>query len=266
MNKKTFYYHDFTDDVVDSQDQDFTLPDDYKVFKGGVGRRIWYKIARSLACAFAWIYSRGILGIKVIGKEKLKPFKDKGYFIFGNHTQMLGDPFTPMTIVNPYRYYAVAAQANFGIPFLGKYVIPAAGLPVGKNIKQSIQLLKDVKYAYNNKKAAIVIYPEAHLWPYYTEIRPFPVTSMNFPVTLKAASFSMTTVYKKPKFGKRPKIQVYIDGPFYPDMTLGKKAAQQKLHDDIFLAMKNRAELSNYAYYNYVKIEKTNRDEKEGEE
>ncbi|WP_302188395.1 1-acyl-sn-glycerol-3-phosphate acyltransferase [uncultured Lactobacillus sp.] len=256
MAKKQIYYMSITDDVIDSANQDLELADDYRVFRPGWAFKVWNAVARTLAAGFAWIYCRGILGIRVYGKEKLATFKkqNQGYFIFGNHTQMLGDPFNPLTIVNPYRFYTLAAQSNWGIPILGKFVIPVAGLPVGKTVKQSIRLLKDVKTAFQSKHAAIIIYPEAHLWPYYTKIRPFPATSLNFPVSLKAPSFTMTTTYQKPAIGRRPKIRVYIDGPFFPDQSLGKKAAQEQLHAEIYQAMCQRAKLSDYAYWNYVKI------------
>lgn len=132
MSKKTYYYHSESEDLVSSAQQDFQLPDDYQVFRKGATWQFWNGLVRSLACAFAWLYSRLFLLVKVKGKEKLRPFKKQGYFVYGNHTQMLGDPFTPMTIVNPYRYYSLAAQANWGIPFLGKYVIPGSPCQLGK--------------------------------------------------------------------------------------------------------------------------------------
>ena len=42
-------------------------------------------------------------------------------------------------------YYAIANQANWGIPVIGKILLPYGGLPVGKTIKQAINLLKAVK-------------------------------------------------------------------------------------------------------------------------
>ena len=140
---------------------------------------------------------------------------------------MLGDPFNPMTIVNPYHYYALAAQANWGIPFLGKYVIPAAGLPVGKNIKQSIRLLKDVKYAYEEKQAAIVIYPEAHLWPYYTKIRPFPATSST-PGHLKAPLLQRLTTYQPCRWRTRPKNHGLHRWPLLPGREAGQEGGSGK--------------------------------------
>lgn len=48
----------------------------------------------------------------------------------------------------------------------------------------------------------------------------------------------MTTTYQKRKFGKHPKITVYIDGPFFPDSTLTKKS-NKKLHDQVFEQLKS---------------------------
>ncbi|MDE6546989.1 MAG: 1-acyl-sn-glycerol-3-phosphate acyltransferase, partial [Lactobacillus sp.] len=113
-----------------------------------------------------------------------------------------------------------------------------------------IHLLKGVR-TLTSKNAHIVIYPEAHVWPYYTEIRPFPETSFNFPVQANKASFVMSTTYQKRKFSKRPKITVYIDGPFFPDPSLPKKQQQKKLHDQVFQQLKDRSKLSDYSYYQY---------------
>ncbi len=247
---KTYYYSKTTDDVVDSAQQDFRLPDNYPILVTSLSGKIWSHIVRTLAAGFGWIYSRLFLHVKVVGKEKLKNFSG-GYFVYGNHTQPMGDVFTPLTIFSPYRFYAIAGQANWGIPFIGKYLVRYGGLPVGKDIKQSIKLIKAIKQVIRQKKGIVMIYPEAHVWPYYTKIRPFDDTSMHFPVDLKVPSFTATSTYVKSKFLKKPRIIIYIDGPFYPDLSLGKKKAQMKLHDEIFKQMISRAKLCNYNYINY---------------
>lgn len=251
MAKHTYYYHSDTDDVVNSHDQSYSLPDDYTILPTSLGAKIWSPIVRVIATILSWLYSRLIIHIHIIGKEKVKKVKDQGYFIYGNHTRPVGDVFTPLIIFPILNFYAIAAQANWGIPFIGKFVMPYAGLPVGHDIKQSLKLIQAIKTVINKKKGVVLIYPEAHVWPYYTKIRPFDPTSMHFPVALNAPSFTMTTTYHKPRFGKRPKIVIYIDGPFYPDLHLNGKKAQIKLHDQIWDTVNKRAKLSNYQYYNY---------------
>lgn len=220
----TIYYNSTTDDVVKSKKQDFILPDDYQIIKH---TPLNYLI-RFLASGFAYLFTYGVMHVKVIGRDKLSKYKDEGYFVYGNHTQMVNDVFMPLTLFGWKNYYAIANQANWGIPVIGKTLLPYGGLSVGKNIKQAIKLLKAVK-TLTKENAHIVIYPEAHVWPYYTGIRLFPETSFNFPVQADKASFVMTTTYQKCKFGKHPNITVYIDGPFFPDSTLTKKEQQKKL-------------------------------------
>lgn len=250
--KRVYYYHKTTDDVVDSHNQNFSLPDDYVILPTSRAAKIWSAIARRLAAGFGWIGFRLFDHVQVIGKEKLKQV-DGGYFIYGNHTRPMGDVFTSLTIFPVKNFYAIAGQANWGIPFIGKYLVRYGGLPVGKDIKQSIKLIKAIQTVINDKKGEVLIYPEAHVWPYYTKIRYFDSTSMHFPVKLGAPSFVMTKTYHKKRIGRRPRCVIYIDGPFYPDQTLTRKEAQNNLHDQIWQAMNKRAKLSNYEYYQYIK-------------
>ncbi|MDF7637895.1 1-acyl-sn-glycerol-3-phosphate acyltransferase [Lactobacillus sp. ESL0791] len=253
MTKKSYYYHKLTDDVVNSKNQDLHLPDNYEILPHSLGAKIWSTSMRPVAHAFALLYAK-ILHVQVVGKDKISLVNDQGYFVYGNHTQPVGDAFLPLIIFPSKNYYVLASQANWGIPIIGKYILPYAGLPVGDDMVQMGKLLSAIKNVILTKKGIIAIYPEAHVWPCYTKIRPFPATSMHFPVALNRPSFAMTTTYQRPNRGTKPWITIYLDGPFYPDKNLPKKAAQNKLHDQISQTLNNRSRLSNYQYYNYQKI------------
>ena len=253
MGKRKFFYHHLTDDLVVSLNQDYHLPNSYAIFPKSLSGKIWSKFVRPLGYLISMVYINLILRVRIIGKEKLQATNDQGYFIYGNHTQTFGDVVLPLSIVPAKKYYAIAAQSNWGIPVLGKLVLPYFGLPVGQNIEQSARLIKAITAVIKAKKV-VVIYPESHVWPYYTKIRPFPVNSMHFPVALDSASFTMTTTYSKPRWGKKPQITVYIDGPFYPDKRLTKKQAQEKLHQQIYQTMQKRALTSDFEYCMYQKI------------
>ena len=82
----------------------------------------------------------------------------------------------------------------------------------------------------------IVVYPEAHIWPYYTKIRPFPDTSFRYPVEIGVPSFCFVNTYHKRKIRKRPKMITYIDGPFFPkeeatDLHEKMKSLRDQVHD-----------------------------------
>ena len=253
MGKRKYFYHHLTDDLIVSLNQDYHLPNSYAIFPKSLSGKIWSKFVRPLGYLISMVYINLILRVRIIGKEKLQATNDQGYFIYGNHTQTFGDVVLPLSIVPAKKYYAIAAQSNWGIPVLGKLVLPYFGLPVGENIEQSAKLIKAITTVIKAKKV-VVIYPESHVWPYYTKIRPFPVNSMHFPVALDSASFTMTTTYSRPKWGKKPQIAVYIDGPFYPDKRLTKKQAQEKLHQQVYQTMQKRALTSDFEYCMYQKI------------
>ena len=80
---------------------------------------------------------------------------------------------------------------------------------------------------------------------------------MKYPVELDAPCFSMTTTYRKRRFGKKPRTVTYLDGPFYPDPTLPPKARAQALRDQIYEAMVKRSQTSDCNYIRYIKKEET---------
>ena len=93
------------------------------------------------------------------------------------------------------------------------------------------------------------------MWPYYTGIRPFEKTSFRFPSELKAPVYVMTTTYTRRRFfgvvTKRPKLTVYVDGPYYADSELSIKENQQQLHDKVEAAMNMYSKKSDYEYIHY---------------
>ena len=252
--KKVFYFDTFNEDVIESADQDFKLSDDYKWINDNIFVRIGSWLIYILAIIIGTVYCR--LGLLVTIKNK-KAFKEankskKGYFIFANHTQPVGDVFIPALACIKRRVYVMVSTANYGIQVIGKILPMLGALPV----PESLSGFRKFNAACNKRieqKRCVVVYPEAHVWPYYTGIRPFAKTSFKFPCELDVPSYCITTTYRKSKLFKRPKAVVYVDGPFYPDKDINMKARQTKLHDEIYAQMSRRSEQSNYEFYQYIK-------------
>ena len=106
-----------------------------------------------------------------------------------------------------------------------------------------------------------MIYPEAHIWPYCDFVRDFSDVSFAYPVRLGAPVFTSTVTYSKKRFGKTPRVTVYVDGPFFPDGELGLRAAQKKLRDEAYGAMCARAKQSSFSPIKYIKREEVQSDE-----
>ncbi len=248
--EKVRYYKSFSDDFEQSRDQNFALKDDYKWIRTDLISKILSAVIYFLAIVFSLLYCRLFLHLRVKGKENLKGVKG-GFFIYGNHTQPIGDVFTPALCVLPRRIYTVVSTANYGIPVIGKILPFLGALPIVNSLHGTKELQKAMQYRLNHNHP-IVIYPEAHVWEYYTEIRPFNRTAFKFPVKFQKPAFAMTVTYKKSKIFKRPVMEVFLDGPFYPEGETQKQMAEN-LHNEIFKVMTKRSKNSNFDYIKYVK-------------
>lgn len=196
-------------------------------------------------------YSKLKFHIKYVGKEKLQPYKKQGYFIYGNHTQAFADTFIPSIAMHPKRNFFIVNPENISMKGSGHIIEMLGAIPVPGNkqaMKHFIEAVnKRIEHGY-----AITIYPEAHIWPYYTKIRPFRAVSFEYPVKLNTPTFCFTNTYQK--YGKKQnKIQIvsYIDGPFFSDKTLNIKEAKQKLRDEVYNTMVERSKNSNVEYIEY---------------
>ncbi len=246
---KTYYYTDFTDDLVETKNQAKSVPENYKWIKKNPFYIALGWILFQILKLVGLIYGKFALGLKIVGKSKLKI--KSGYYIFANHTQPLGDVFNP-ALYSVKKPYYICDSSNLGIPILGPILPLVGALPIPDSIRGKKKLF-DAISTRAQQGNAIIIYPEAHVWPYCTFIRPFEKTALNFPVRDNLPSFTATTVYKKWKFHKKPRAVIYIDGPFYPNESLDKHARVEKLHMEITNQLVKRVSQSSVEYIHYEK-------------
>ncbi len=245
--EKIYYFDTYEDDVVKSKNQGYKLKGNYKWIHKNIFYRFFSWVIYYIFMLVSLVYCKLILKVTVKNKKVLK--KAKNFFVYSNHTQELGDVFNPLLILFPKRPYAVCSAANLGIPVLGKVLPMLGGIVIPDDIHSMMKFNDAV--SYYARKHPIVIYPEAHLWPYYTDIRPFTNTSFTYPIKLNLPCFVFTTTYQKGK--KKPKITIYIDGPYYPNNDIPLKEARNELHDKIYKQMKERNKNSNFEFITYKK-------------
>jgi 1-acyl-sn-glycerol-3-phosphate acyltransferase len=102
----------------------------------------------------------------------------------------------------------------------------------------------------------IIIYPEAHIWPYYTDIRNFKDSSFHYPVSDNSPVYCFTNTYHKKRFGNGCRIITYVDGPFYPDKkAITPKEKRQSLRNQVYDRMKMRAKENTFIKVHYIKKE-----------
>ena len=174
--------------------------------------------------------------------------------MFGNHTQDIADPFIPNVISFPETDYIIVHANNVSMPVLGRITPSLGALPIPDGIKalKNFQNAIDTLISRGN---CVVVYPEAHIWPYYTGIRDFQDTSFGYPANMGTPVYCFTNTYHKRRFFKHPRIITYVDGPFYPDMDKPVKARRKELRDMVYRCMCERARLSDHVQIRYIKRE-----------
>jgi len=245
--KRVIEYKTFEDDVITSANQDYKLK---KNFRWVHINPIWHLLSfiiYLLLLIVAFIYKL----VRRISYKNRRVLKGT-YFIYGNHTSQFGDILNPFLICFPRRPYIICSPANLGIPIIGKILPLAGAIPIPDDIHDMLKFKKYIKYKIM-KGCPIVIYPEAHIWPWYTGIREFTNVSFHYPSELNKRVYSMTTTYKKSKIFKKPNIDVYIDGPFIKNEEYNKKDNAEKFRLEVSNKMKVRSKLSNYSYITYKK-------------
>lgn len=224
-------------------------------YEGGVARKIgrffWYHIiAKPLAFLFLKIKYRH----KIVNKECLRQAKGVGYFLYGNHTNAIADALIPTIISHPVGVYVIVHPNNVSMPVLGSITPNLGALPLPDD-KDAMKNFNTAIEHIISKKKCITIYPEAHIWPYYTKIRNFKDNSFRYPVQCGVPVFCFTNTYQKRKRGNTPQIVTYVDGPFYPDKELPAREQRKQLHQQVLASMKAYCENSNVEVIQYIKKE-----------
>lgn len=253
---KKLYYSSDADEVVNFKQKPIKIDENYNYittnpFKKFFSWVVFYVFALPVSCVVFKVVKR----VKFVNIKVLKPFKNKGYFVYANHTNQFGDGVCPALICFPQKPHIVVDSKNINIPIIGGFNKICGALPIPNNLQASKNFYNAIEHILK-KNNPIIIYPEAHLWPYYTDIRNFPSTSFRYPVKFNAPVFTFTTVYKKRKFFKTPKVEIYIDGPYFVNSNLPEKEAQQELRNVVYNKLKERSGLSNYNFVNYIKRSK----------
>ncbi len=247
MKGKTFYYSDpLNDDFAGTNIAAKRLPPHYCYLpKSRLRRSLAWALHHFFATPVCFLFLKISCGQKIVGREKLRPYRKGGYFLYGNHTRAAGDAFTPSMVSFPKKPFVIVSSDAVSIPVLKRVVEDLGGMPVPDGWETQKNFLAAVE-TRASKGNVIAIYPEAHIWPLYTGIRPFSAISFAYPVATGKPVFTFTTTYRK----RRPfgiKATVYIDGPFFSDESLHPKEQKRELRDRAFAVMEERSKLSVYS-------------------
>ena len=256
-NQKTIYYSDeLNDEFSEAKIIPRKIDENYKYSKNPVWDFCSVLCQNVLSMPIKLLHSKIVFNHKFIGKEKLKEHKKDGYFIYANHTQAFEDTFIPSLANYPKRNFLIVNPENISMKGSGWLVELLGAIPVPGNIKATKNFLQQIEKRIK-QKYSITIYPEAHIWPFYTGIRPFKSVSFKYPVKMNKPVYSFVNTYQS--YGKKNdkfRVVTYIDGPFYPNQDLSPREAQEELRNKVYEKMCERSKNSNFEKIKYIKKEK----------
>lgn len=251
----------------DEQNDDFAgnnittakVGQDFKFVRRGVIWRFFAFIAYYvIAVPLVFLVSKLYLGLKFENRKAVKKVGKSGFFLYGNHTREL-DAFIPAMAAFPKKAYVIANPDAVSIPMLKHFVMMIGCLPIPTGLEGMRGFLAAVHQRYS-EGGVIGIYPEAHIWPFYTEIRSFRDVSFRYPVEEKAPVIAMVTTYRKRSglfaLAKKPGMTVTLSEPMYPDPSLPPREAKRDLRDRVYdFMVKTSSSKENVEYIKYVKKE-----------
>ena len=255
--KIVFYHDELNDDFANNGvDKKANIPNDYRY----INNSFFFKVASFLvrylfAIPVLWLANKLIFRPKIKNKKLLKQLRKKGYYVYANHVlpldpvilPVMTQPSKTMVIISGHELFSIGGIVNWLVKHFYAIPIPNQNVDMAKNFVNCLSW-------HIKKRHRVLIYPEAHIWPYYNGIRNFKAVSFKYAVNDNAPVIAATTTFKKRKGNKKPKPIIFLDGPFYPDLTLPEHERTKELRDRVYEAMKWRAgQDDNYAYIQYVK-------------
>ena len=250
-----FYHDELNDEFSTAQITPRKIDGGYRYDRAtglsAIVRFFWY---RMVAVPLAFLYLKLKFHHRIVGKKAFKKAAGQGFFVFGNHTQIIGDALIPTFVRFPHDAYIIVHPNNISMPVLGRITPYMGALPLPDDMAATRNFISIIEKRIQQKKS-VFIYPEAHIWPYYTGIRPFGDSSFHYPVKYHTPVFCFTNTYQKRRFSKKPRIVTYVDGPFYPDTTKSPREQRKQLRDEVFARMTERSRLSDCVTVEYIKAQ-----------
>lgn len=248
--KKTIYYTDLTSDFVGGEEST-ALPRGYRYINDSPWARLGSTVLyRGIATPIALLHNKLLLGERIVGRGMLP--REGGYFLFLNHTETVGDAFTPSLAAFPRRVYVVVHPANLSWGAVAELTPALGALPLPPDRHAAREFGAAIRRRLA-EGGVVAVYPEAHVWPKCSFIRPFEDGAFDLARMFAAPVYTATRVYRRTALGYRT--VVYIDGPFAFDGSLGRREGREKLEREVREAMEKRAASGDVEVYRYERKE-----------
>ena len=197
-----------------------------------------------------WVLLNGVVfwllqlthGLRIHGKENLKKNKEalkNGAVTIANHV-FKWDTLCVCKAVRPRLFYFPAWSGNLVGPD-GPLIRMAGGIPIPESIK-AMKVFKAAMEEVLESKTWVHYFPEASMWYFYPDIRPFKKSAFQYAVRYNRPVVPMTFSFRPRKgitkwFTKKPFVNLTVGEPLFPDQELSPVAAAKELQEKAYHIM-----------------------------
>ena len=208
-----------------------------------------------VALPLVWLINRLWFGLRVKNRRALRSLRKRrtGWFFYGNHTRAFPDATAATLLAFPRRGYVVANPDAVSIRGLSHVVQLLGAIPLPTALGGMRPFCGALERRVR-EGGAVMIYPEAHTWPFYTGVRPFTAASFAYPARLGAPVVAVASVYRKRLLPfLPPAMTLYLSDPILPDPALSPAAQRDVFRDRVYAFLTEKAALNEVEYIRYEK-------------
>lgn len=234
--KVVYYQDELNNDFAGTRINTKCVDENFKyVHKNIFWRMLSFLFYYVIALPVIWFIEKVIYRVKFVNRKAIKKLKKQPCYIYGNHSNVL-DVYTANLISQPRRNQIISNPDAVSLKGLKNFTQMLGAIPLPTDQKGMRKFVQAIDYYHKNRN--ISIFPEAHIWPYFTGVRHFPANSFKYPLRDGSPIIAFFTAYSEPKgflsSFRKANITVYVSDPIYPDMTKPKQEAMQELRDKVY--------------------------------
>ncbi len=196
-------------------------------------RNIFFRVWAAIFRAMAIMVFNPVMTLKyklyTFGNKHKKSLKHKPFIITCNHVHMYDDLSIGTNVFGYRKIYYTTLSRNIRRPAIGFFLRSLGGIPVPvESLSGMKKFNEDISEILNSNKP-VLYNPEASLWPYYREIRPYKRGAFSMAVKNNVPVLPMIVLFKRKqrKNGKfKYKIYFAMCNPVYADKTITDERAQ----------------------------------------
>ena len=153
-----FYSDELNDDFIDSK-KSFSVPENYNFTpKSKIWRICAFIVYRLIMTPIAFLYCKLFLHLSIKDNTKTPIKRQKGCFIYANHTLTVGDAFIPSVLAFPKKVYVVVSPKNLAVCSTRGFLKMSGAIVIPQSLKCFKKFLGAVEKRANDN-ACITVYP-----------------------------------------------------------------------------------------------------------